>query len=130
MLSHSKKVERYIQSAPAKERFILEKVRALILRTLPDVDEIFKYNVPYYDPICYMRRRAEGVLVSFCFGALLPKKYGLRGEKGRLLAHYNILSVSDIKPRRLQELLRAAYRKRAMSKIARQVYMRNISAKQ
>ena len=119
MLSHSKKIDRYIKNAPERDRVILEKVRALILRTLPEVSEVFKYNVPYYDSVCYTRRGKGEVIVSFCFGTALPKKYHLEKGKSRFVMNYRISSVSGIRPRRLQELLRIAYRKRGLHLLTR-----------
>jgi hypothetical protein len=111
---HSKKVEAYIKSFEKPKRVMLEALREVVLKTLPGVEEEFKYNVPFYKPVCYLSIRKGVACLSFCYGSFLPKKYGLVKERGKFVRHLIFHSYKDTRKKKVFEVLRTAYRKRSI----------------
>ncbi len=48
-MSANKAVDEYIQSLQPDRKKALEKIRGLILKTIPDIEETMRYNMPTYE---------------------------------------------------------------------------------
>lgn len=74
-------VEQYILRQREPHQSLMLYVRSLIKRTLPEVEEQYKYAVPFYyynkRPILYLNilKGTDFTDVAFVHGALLQKKY-------------------------------------------------------
>ncbi|HEV8601521.1 MAG TPA: DUF1801 domain-containing protein [Patescibacteria group bacterium] len=104
-IPRSKQVDNYIRKLDPKQKKIVQNLRELILETLPEVQEEYKWNTPYYQPVCYIASHGDHVNLGFCFGGLLPKSKTMKGE-GKLMRHIKIKKLSDIKKRDFAKLMR------------------------
>lgn len=86
-----KEVESYIKKLKPPQRKIVEALRNLIFKTLPDIKEAHHWNVLYYSPVCYITVHNE--FVSF----------GFTHRK-----HFKLKKLSDIKKRNFSFLMREA----------------------
>ncbi|MGV3538513.1 MAG: DUF1801 domain-containing protein [Rufibacter sp.] len=75
-------VDEFLEYLPPHERQLVEKLRQLVVASIPQVQEKLSYNVPYYarhSRICYIwpaavpwgKVPANSVVLGFCNGHLL-----------------------------------------------------------
>ena len=74
-------VEDYILNQPEPYQSIMLYVRSVILKTLPEVKEKYKYKIPFYHlykkPMCYLNilKGTNYVDVAFVQGVFLQDKF-------------------------------------------------------
>jgi hypothetical protein len=108
-MTGDKQVDKFVKKLAPPQKRIVSKLRELILTNLPDVKEEYKWNVPYYSPVCYIAVHPHHVNLGFCFGSLLPHKFGYRMEgKGKYMRHVKIKKLADIKKQPLTKLMHEA----------------------
>ena len=98
-------VEQYVerQSSPQKE--IVGRLRKIILRTFPDVNEEMKMGVPWYEGKLYVVALKDHVNLGFCLKGLSQKEKRLLEGTGRTMRHVKIHSLKDIDDKKIENLL-------------------------
>jgi len=83
-------VEQYLFDQKEPYKSIMLYVRSVILKSFPEVEEKFKYNIPFYHhnkkPMCYLNilRGTNYVDVAFVQGVFLQDKFSqLKENKNR-----------------------------------------------
>jgi hypothetical protein len=104
-------VEQYVerQSSPQKE--IVGRLRKIILRTFPDVNEEMKMGVPWYEGKLYVVALKDHVNLGFCLKGLSQKEKRLLEGTGRTMRHVKIHSLKDIDDKKIENLLIMARRR-------------------
>jgi len=79
-------VASFIEGLPPPLSKLAHRLRGLILTTLPQAEEQFKWKVPFYyvhGPLCYLTPTRNGLSVGFFRGAAMADEAGLFTAKDR-----------------------------------------------
>jgi len=87
----STKVEKYIEKQKSPQKEIVQKLRDMILRALPDFKEEFKMGVPWYEGKFYVVALKDHVNLGFSVMGLSEKETKLFEGKGKMMAPPQIL---------------------------------------
>lgn len=79
-------------------------LRALVLGTEPDVEEVIKYGIPFFvrkGMVCYLNVNKSGVTLGFTSGTQLSDSFGLfTGKNLKMIRHIVIPSIAFIDEKR------------------------------
>lgn len=104
-------VDHFISNAPAEFRIILDHLRQLIFKAVPDINEDFKWNMPVYRQkslCCYISVHKDHINLGFHKGIYLSDPLHLLEGTGKELRHYKIRTMADIKPQIITGWIRHA----------------------
>ncbi|PSR52884.1 hypothetical protein AHMF7605_04760 [Adhaeribacter arboris] len=100
MLTPAEKIKNYMQQAPAFAQPICFKLREIILKAVPDIQESWKWSAPIYEKnglICGIAAFKQHVNLSFFLGAYLKDSANiLIGESSRNMRTIKFRDVSEI----------------------------------
>lgn len=108
--------ENYILSKPEPWRSMLIELQAIIKHTIPEVEEAYKWHLPFYTlndkMFCFLNFRKSYVDVGFPWGVRLEKyaEYMVAGEKRKNLRSLRYHSPEAIDIALFQEILLEAAR--------------------
>lgn len=106
------KVDKYIEKQPSPQKDILNKLRKLILKTFPKINEEIKMGVPWYEGKFYLVGLKDHVNLGFSVGGLLNSKYLKQLEgTGKYMRHIKLFTLEDINEEKLVKLLKITYKK-------------------
>ncbi len=111
-------LEEFLEYLPQDERSITDKLRNLVLDTLPEIDERLSFNVPYYrlrKDICFIwpgsilwgkLKAYEGVRFGFTYGHLLQDEshYFILGNR-KQVTYRDFTSPREIDPELIRSFL-------------------------
>ncbi len=109
----AKTVDDYINGARASVKETLQAARALILETVPAIEEFMKWGTPTYrlpegEPLFYLYGGKDHVNMGFILGAQLEDPNGLlRGEGKKDSLHVHLSSPADVKKAPIKKLIRS-----------------------
>tara|TARA_R100000544_G_C2197379_1_gene44886 strand:- start:316 stop:678 length:363 start_codon:yes stop_codon:yes gene_type:complete len=104
----------YILSQPEPWRSICLELQAIIKHTLPEVDEQFKWHLPFYKledkMLCFLNVRKTFVDLGFIYGIALTQhqEYLVAGEKRKQLRSLRFNSLEEINPHIIRAVLKEA----------------------
>lgn len=101
----SKEVDKYINKFGGEKKKILKKLRAIILKTRPNLKEEFKMGVPWYSGLFYLVGLKDHINMGFAFGGLKKYEKELDG-KGKYMRHIKFFSSQDIDEKKLTRLIK------------------------
>ena len=101
-----KKVKSYLENLPSPQKEICKRVRTIILRPFPELDESFKNGVPWYEGKYYIVGLKDHVNIGFSIEGLTAYEMSLFGGKGKLMRHIKLYSLEDIDEKRIVKLLK------------------------
>lgn len=81
------------------------KFKALILKTLPDIKEEFKIDVPWYEGKFFVVALRGHVNLGFSVKGLAKKEKTLFEGKGKMIRHVKFYSTEDIYEMKVVKLL-------------------------
>jgi hypothetical protein len=81
-------VDAFARTLPQRKRKIVERLRSIILKTLP-VKEEWKWGAPFSAPLCYIGVQRDRVNLGFCFGSLIPNAKKYMEGTGNYMMHQN-----------------------------------------
>jgi hypothetical protein len=102
----STQVEKYIEKQKSPQREIVKKLRATILKALPDIKEEFKMGVPWYEGKFYVVALKDHVNMGFSVNGLSEQEKALFEGKGKMMRHVKFFSLEDVDEARVVKLLR------------------------
>lgn len=106
----------YIAEQPPEKRALLERLRAIVTKTLPDATPVLKWGVPIYQVggknVCALAAFKEEVAINFFAtpSALADPKKKLAGE-GKTSRMLKVRTAKDIDAASIQRWLKAAAKK-------------------
>ncbi|MGB5943648.1 MAG: DUF1801 domain-containing protein [Leeuwenhoekiella sp.] len=109
--THVNPAENYMLSKPEPWRSILIELREIIKQTVPEVQEGYKWSLPFYTldgrMFCYLNFRKSFVDISFLYGnALTHHTEHLVAGEGRKMVHsLRFFALSEINHEVIQDLL-------------------------
>jgi len=101
----SKQVKRYIKNQKSPQKEIVQRLRAIILKTLPDIKEEFKMGVPWYEGKFYVVALKDHVNLGFSVKGLSKREKTLFEGKGKMMRHVKFYSTEDINVTKVVKLL-------------------------
>lgn len=112
--------DQYYDRQPEPHKSICLKLRELILKTIPGVEEDYKWGSPTYAlngvNILYVANASKThATLGFMFGAHIDDPYGLIEGTGANLRHIKFRSLEEIDEPKVAALLEAASKTRAPS---------------
>jgi hypothetical protein len=98
-------IEAYIKKQASPQREIVQRLRAIIMKTVPGAKERMWMGVPWYDKF-YIVALKDHVNMGFSVKGLSVKEMSLFEGKGKLMRHKKFRSVEEVDDERVAELLR------------------------
>ncbi|MBU1167641.1 DUF1801 domain-containing protein [Patescibacteria group bacterium] len=106
-----KEVTQYINKQKSPQKEILAKLRRLILKTLPKIEEEMKLGVPWYEGKFYLVGLKKDVNIGFAIKGLTKNEMDLFSGSGKIMRHLKIATAKDIDEKNLVKLLKLVYKK-------------------
>ena len=100
------KVKKYIKGLPSPQQEICEKIRNIILDTIPGIEESFKNGVPWYEGKFYLVGFKDHVNVGFSVQGLDEEEMKNFEGKGRYLRHIKVFLIDDVDEEKIVRLLK------------------------
>ena len=100
------KVREYLKNLPSPQKDICEKVRNIIVKTFPNLEESFKNGVPWYECKYYIVGLKDHVNIGFSVEGLTDEEVSLFEGKGKYMRHIKLFSLNDIDEARIVSLLK------------------------
>ena len=105
-------VDLYIQKQKSPQKEIIEKVRKIFLKTLPEANEQLKWGaIVYGGGKFYLAGMRERVHVGFSVDGLSKEEIGQLEGGGKTMRHVKISSPNEIDEGKLVKLIRLVDRK-------------------
>lgn len=106
-----RRVSEYIKKQDKLKKSILKKSRKLILDTIHNCDEVFKWGVPVYDGgKLYLGAVKYGVNIGFAIKGLSKKDIGEFDGAGKTMRHIKIQSLEEYNPKQLKRLIKLVHK--------------------
>ena len=106
-----KKVDKYIEKQKSPQREILRKLRTIIIKTFPEINEEMKMGVPWYEGKYYLAGLKESVNIGFSVQGLTKRERDLFKGKGEYMRHRKFFSENEIDEKEIVKLLKMVYKK-------------------
>jgi hypothetical protein len=103
-----KQVERYIKKQKSPQKEICYKLREIIVRTFPEIEERMWVGVPFYGSRYYLVALKDHVNMGFAINGLSQKEIEMFEGKGKTMRHIKIYSPEDIDLKRIIKLLKVS----------------------
>ena len=100
------KVENYIKKQKSPQKEIIRKIRKIILKTFPKINEEMKMGVPWYEGKYYIVGLKDHVNLGFSVKGLSKKEQDLFEGKGKTMRHIKFYSLKDINEKKIVKLLK------------------------
>ena len=108
----SEQVEEYIDKQNSPQKEILQKVRTLFLKTLPDCEEKKNWGVvTFANDKFYIAAIKNRVHVGFAINGLSKEEIDLFEGSGKTMRHIKIHSVEDIDEEKITKLIKLVEKK-------------------
>ena len=106
MMNMNKEVEKYIKKQKSPQKEICLKLREIIIKTFPKIEERIWVGVPFYESRYYIVALKDHVNMGFAITGLSQKEIALFEGKGKTMRHIKIFSPDDIDEKRIVKLLK------------------------
>lgn len=101
----NEKVENYIEKQKSPQKAICNKLREIILKTFPNINEEMKMGVPWYEDKYYIVALKDHVNLGLSLEGLSKEEIKLFQGGGKTMKHISISSIQEIDERKIVELL-------------------------
>jgi hypothetical protein len=102
----SAEVEKYVEIQKSPQREIVQRLRSIILKTLPEIKEGFKMGVPWYEEKFYVVALRDHVNLGFSVNGLSEQEKALFEGKGNMMRHVKFYSLEGVDEARVVKLLK------------------------
>lgn len=99
-------VDNYIEKQKSPQREICQKLREIILKTFPSIEEEMKLGVPWYEGKFYIVALKDHVNLGFSIEGLSKKEQELFEGSGKTMKHIKVYSLKEIDEEKIVELLK------------------------
>lgn len=100
-------VDQYIAKQKSPQKEILIKLRKIILKAVPKINEEMKMGVPWYEGKFYLVGLKDHVNLGFAVKGM-PEKYRSQLEgKGEYMRHLKFYKPADIDKKKITSLIKA-----------------------
>jgi hypothetical protein len=102
----NKEVEKYIKKQKSPQKEICLKLREIIVKAFPKIEEQMWAGVPFYDKRYYIVALKDHVNMGFAISGLSQNEIALFDGKGKTMRHVKIFSPDDIDEKQIVKLLK------------------------
>lgn len=102
----NKEIKKYLDKLPSPQKEICGKLRKIIIKTFPDLEESMKNGVPSYENKFYIVGLKDHVNIGFFIEGLSSDEISLFEGKGKLTRHIKIYSLDEIDEKKIMKLLK------------------------
>ncbi|MBN1168472.1 DUF1801 domain-containing protein [Candidatus Woesebacteria bacterium] len=107
-----KKVEVYIEKQDSIKKTLLKRSRELILNTIPNCKEEFRWGVPVYDGgKFYIAAMKERIHIGFAITGLSEEEIRNFEGSGKTMRHIKVRSVEEFDMELLKRLVKLVHKK-------------------
>ena len=100
-----KTVDKYIEKQPSPQKEICAKLRKIILKTFPTIDERMKMGVPWYGKF-YIVGLKDSVNLGFSVQGLSKKDRDNFKGTGKYMRHLKFKETKEIDEKKIVEMLK------------------------
>jgi len=111
----SDKVEGYVKKQNSPQKEVVQKLRTIILKTLPGIKEELKMGVPWYEGKFYVVALKSHVNLGFSVQGLSEQEMTVFEGKGKLMRHIKFYSIDEVDEVKVAKLLRLVSEKSSCS---------------
>ncbi|MBN1973670.1 MAG: DUF1801 domain-containing protein [Sedimentisphaerales bacterium] len=104
----NKEVEKYIKKQKSPQKEICLKLREIIIKTFPKIEEQMWAGVPFYDKRYYIVALKDHVNMGFAITGLSKEEIALFEGNGKTMRHIKFKSLDDIDEKQIVKLLKIA----------------------
>lgn len=101
-------VEKYIKKQKSPQREICTRLREIIIKTFPKIEETMWAGVPFYNHRYYIVALKDHVNMGFAITGLSKEEMALFEGNGKTMRHVKIFSLDDIDEKRIRKLLKTS----------------------
>jgi hypothetical protein len=108
----NEEVDGYIEKQKSPQKEICQRLRKIILKTYPDINEEMRVGVPCYghskDDICgkyYIAALKDHVNLGFTLKGLSKNEINLFEGTGKTMKHIKVYSLNDLDEKKIVKLL-------------------------
>jgi len=102
----SNEVDKYIQKQKSPQKEICQRLRDIILKTFPDIQEELKLGVPWYEGKYYIVALKDHINLGFSVKGLSTKETSLFDGTGKTMKVIEIHSLHEIDEDKIVRLLK------------------------
>ena len=99
-------VDNYLKKQPSPQKEILQRLRKLILKTIPAITEEMKMGVPWYEGKFYLVSLKDHVNLGFSLKGLSKQEMDFFEGSGKTMRHLKFFSVKEIDQKKVVKLLK------------------------
>jgi len=107
----SKQVTEYIEKQKSPQKEICKKLRRILLKTLPKINESIKMGVPWYEGMYYVVGLKDSVNLGFSIKGLPKKEKDLFQGTGTTMKHLKFKTVGEIDEKNVVKLIKLVDKK-------------------
>jgi len=100
------RVKTYIAKQKSPQKEIIQKLRRILYKTLPKIEENFKNGVPWYEDKYYFVGLKDHINMGFSVNGLSGKERDLFEGKGKLMRHVKFYSSEEIIESKITRLIK------------------------
>ncbi|MFC1781162.1 DUF1801 domain-containing protein [Planctomycetota bacterium] len=104
----NKEVAEYIEKQKSLQKEICLKLRKIIIKTFPKIEERMWVGLPWYEGKYYIVALKNHVNMGFAITGLPQEEIDLFEGKGKTMRHIKIFALEDIDEKRIVKLLKIA----------------------
>ena len=104
----NREVERYIKKQKSPQKEICLKLREIIIKTFPKIEEQMWVGVPFYESRYYIVALKDHVNMGFAITGLSEKEIALFEGKGKTMRHIKFFCLDDIDEKQIAKLMKIA----------------------
>lgn len=102
----NKEIKKYLDKLPSPQKEICGKVREIIVKNYPDLEESMKNGVPSYEEKYYIVGLKDHVNIGFSIKGLSSEEIELFEGNGKLMRHIKIYALDEIDENKIVQLLK------------------------
>lgn len=106
-----KEVSKYLEKQKSPQKEICKKLRKIILRTFPKIDEKIKLGVAWYEGKYYIVGLKDSVNLGFSVKGLVKKDRNNFIGTGKFMRHLKFRTLSEINEKKIIRLLKLVDKK-------------------
>jgi hypothetical protein len=99
-------VDNYIKKQKSPQKEIVQKLRAVILKTLPNVKEEMKLGVPWYEGKFYIVALKDHINLGFSVSGLSEQELAVFEGKGKLMRHLKFYTEADVDDAKVEKMVK------------------------
>jgi len=111
MKKMNREVKQYIEKQKSPQKEIVKRLRKIILKTFPDLNEEMKLGVPWYEGKFYIVALKDSVNLGFSLKGLSKEEKELLEGDGKTMKHIKIQYLKEIDEKKIVKLLRMVGKK-------------------